>query len=175
MVKIKIFKKFRKFQENFLSSSKLTYYISTKYYKKKWNIFIKPVDSSQKTSDFIKISNFYKKNLIFKHKTKLIKITTNSDLFLATALVETKFCKSYQEAYFIINKGFIFVNKKKTTNKIFKLHPGDIVIIKPFFGKQNWFTSYFFTKFKQTTTNFKFDSKYEISFSNFFFIVCFLG
>ena len=169
----KIFKKFRKFEDNLLCSSKLSYYAYTKYNKKKWGNFKKPLNNIYKNEDYIKISSFYKKDLFIKQKQKIFDLGIKKNLNIATALVETRFCKSYQEAFFFIKIGSVIVNNKVATNQRLILYPGDTIILKNKKQKLNWITSCFFTKFKKVTTNYSFPLKYEISFAGNFFIICF--
>lgn len=172
-MKKKIFKKIRRLEDNLFSNSKLTYYAVSNHKKKKWSSFKKPILNLNKTEDYIKISNFYSKDLFVKQKTKIFYIKQKNTLNLITALVETRFCRTHSEALFFIRNNKICVNNIKVTNKLFKLNPGDIVSIETKNQKINWINSYFFTKFKNTTTNYSFNIKYEISFSGAFFIICF--
>jgi len=169
----KIFKKFRKFKENLLNDSKLTHYAFSSYKKKRWEDFKKPLKYTQNNDDNIKISNFYKKDLLIKQKKKLLQITLKSHLNLVTALVEVKFCKTFQESFFFIANGSIKVNNNITTNPLIYLYPGDIVSLHLTIQKKNWFNSFFFTTYKTTTTAYKFNMKYEVSFSGTFFVICF--
>ena len=174
MIKNKIFKKFRKFEENLLNNSKLTYYAFSNHKKKKWQVFKKPFNFKNNTEDYIKISTFYKKDLLLKKKEEVCNISKTSNLNLAISLVNTKFCRTYAEAFFLIKNGKVSVNRKKTTNQLYQLIPGDLVSLNKINLQPTWMESFFFTKFKKVTTNYKFKPNYEISFSGQFFIVCFL-
>ena len=153
---------------------KLTYYAFSNHKKKKWASFKKPLSSINKTEDYIKVSSFYSKDLFIRQKEKIFFLIEENKLNLITALVETKFCRTHSEALFFIKNGQIFVNGKRVTNKLFNLCPGDTVSIDTKTQKNNWLKSFFFTKFNKTTTSYKFNIRYEISFSGAFFIVCFL-
>ena len=119
MIPKKIFKSFRKFEENLLNNPRFAFKVFAQFKKKKWQAFKKPLSFNKKTEDYIKISNFFTKDLFKKQKQKIINLNFKKQLILVNSLVETKFSKSHKEACFFIKRGLVFVNNKKILNPFF--------------------------------------------------------
>ena len=113
MIKNKIFKKFRKFEENLLNNSKLTYYAFSNHKKKKWQVFKKPFNFKNNTEDYIKISTFYKKDLLLKKKEEVCNISKTSNLNLAISLVNKNFVELMQKLFFLLKTVKLALTVKK--------------------------------------------------------------
>ena len=186
-MKKKYFKLYKKQNENLLSNSKFTasVFYSIKNKKSRYSFFKKPLLSNlindkepipvfKQKSKPINASLIPKQDLFKKQKAKQTFNSINiKNKELLSALVQTKFAKTFKEASFLIKNKRVFINGNILLNKSQFLKEGDVVFISNL-KKRDFIKSFFFTKTKETTTIFKYSFRYEISFAGSHFVVCYL-
>ena len=175
MHKRKPYKVYRKFQNNLHNNLKFSYFVYKNLYKKRWFFFKKPLyNKNQK--NLLKVSKFFSTD----HKEKQINkyINCNSKFVssptIAYSLLITKFVRSYSEAKFIVNSGFIYVNDKKIRSIKYLLKKGDTVEIKTLLINEDIKKTEFFSKKKHIIIEVNYRPIYEISYALNIFVYCYL-